>query len=483
MNARSRGTSGWRRLVAVAGMFALVAGMIALTGSAANAADQQAGASQSTASAAQTTRDYVIRYWPRYLTYYQQISFTRFNGYDTLVGPQTISPAYNAVVAINDDTLYASAFLDMRQGPAILTIPATPNTYSLLLLDMFGNRIPTDAIPSQTPGTYALVPVGYQGTLPSGATRVEIPYDVTLLTLRVDKYSSTGVDQQATAATFRESLRLTTLANYQADPTSGPSKIVPLVPTFVFSFKLSEDLGAQYTPNVFLRAVQRAVHDPTTQPLSASDRRLSRQFDEVYGAAQQAARRGNPRQLRAIERATGETYHIIVANWKDSASSTGWVHPTNFAEWGTDYLDRASGSEYIQLGNNLAAAGYWQAFVDGRGRELNGARHDYTLTFAADQIPDAQRFWSLTLYSPNAVEPVPNPLNKYLVARYTPGLVYNADGSVTIYISVRKPTNVPTANWLPARRGLFNVMLRVYGPTGNTAPDADYNPPGITVAR
>ena len=153
--------------------------------------------------------------------------------------------------------------------------------------------------------------------------------------IRTDKYSSTGVDQIATATTFRESLHLTTLVNYQADPTSGATKVVPLIPSFVFSFKLAEDLGAQYAPNVFLRATQRAVHDPSTSPLSVSDQLLSRQFDQVYAEAQQAAQRGNPRQLRAIERATGETYRIIVANWKDSASPTNWVHPTNFAEWGT----------------------------------------------------------------------------------------------------------------------------------------------------
>jgi hypothetical protein len=32
-----------------------------------------------------------------------------------------------------------------------------------------------------------------------------------------------------------------------------------------------------------------------------------------------------------------------------------------------------------------------------------------------------------------------------------------------------KPAGVPAANWLPTRRGLFSVLLRIYGPTGNTA--------------
>ena len=100
-----------------------------------------------------------------------------------------------------------------------------------------------------------------------------------------------------------------------------------------------------------------------------------------------------------------------------------------------------------------ARAHYWQAFGDNRGRELNGARHDYKLTFAANQIPDAERFWSLTMYTPNTVELVPNSANKYLVARYTPGP--------------------------GVQRGRLGHL---YGPTGNTAPDAGYNPPAITIA-
>ena len=44
-----------------------------------------------------------------------------------------------------------------------------------------------------------------------------------------------------------------------------------------------------------------------------------------------------------------------------------------------------------------------------------------------------------------------------------------------------KPAGVPAANWLPTRRGLFSVLLRIYGPTGNTA-NPGYAPPAITPA-
>jgi len=34
-------------------------------------------------------------------------------------------------------------------------------------------------------------------------------------------------------------------------------------------------------------------------------------------------------------------------------------------------------------------------------------------------------------------------------------------------------------NWLPIPRGPFDLLLRVYGPDGNTSPGAKYIPPKI----
>jgi hypothetical protein len=36
--------------------------------------------------------------------------------------------------------------------------------------------------------------------------------------------------------------------------------------------------------------------------------------------------------------------------------------------------------------------------------------------------------------------------------------------------------------WLPVPRGPFSLVLRVYGPEGNTSPGSAYIPPKITVS-
>lgn len=69
----------------------------------------------------------------------------------------------------------------------------------------------------------------------------------------------------------------------------------------------------------------------------------------------------------------------------------------------------------------------------------------------------------MTSYTPEYIELVPNALDKYVVASYTPGLVTAEDGSITIYAQADQPkTN--TANWLPVPKGHFSLLFRVYGP-------------------
>jgi hypothetical protein len=482
--AASRPRGAWLRVFAVAGV---VASTLALGVTAASVAGERAAGTQSADSAAQataqyqTTKQYVIRFWPRYLSFYQQLAITRVHGAGTFLGPNGMNPLYNTVVAVNNDTLYCSSFVDTRLGPAVMTIPATKVTYSLLALNVFGDAIKTNIKP-QTPGTYALVPPGWRGRLPRGLKKVTAPYPVTLWIIRTDKYSSTGKNMTAQATAFRASLHMTTLAKYKADPASGPAEIVPIFPSFAFSFKVAADLAVTLTPNVFLRRMQQAMHDPSTRPLYTSDLQLSRAFDEAFQAAQRAARRGNPLPLLRIDAGARGAYRAIVAGWRSHTGLTNWVHFNNIANWGTAYLDRAAGNEYIQYGNNESAAGYWQAFVDAAGQPLNGAVHGYRLTFPRNDIPQAKRFWSVTAYVPGTIELVPNQARKYLVASYTPGLKKNPDGSITIYMQPARPVNAPMANWLPVPRTQFSVILRAYGPVGNTASPT-YAPPSVTATR
>ena len=457
-------------------------GICLLAGAGLVAALAPAGAAASARQTARTAQpffsvaeNYTIRYYPRFMTYFQQ----NLGGFNRLAGPNRVGPLYGYVVSINVDTLYASFFLDLSQGPQIFTIPKTDVTYSLLTLDVFGDAFQTK-IKSQTPGTYGLVPDGWKGKLPPGVKKITVPYRVTTWIIRADKYSATGQNQTDQASAFRTSLRLASLPAYEQDPCAGATQIVPQA-AFALRMKAVADDAVRFHTTRFFRVVQAALRPPTdTAPLSASDRQLSRQFNGLFAAANAASRHGNPGPLAQMINGARAAHAMIIHNWQSHTDANNWIYFRNFANWHTAYLDRAAGNEYIQYGNNASAAGYYNAFTDGNGAPLNGAKVPaYRLTFAKDQIPQADRFWSLTAYLPRGNTLVPNAARKYEVARFTPGLVTNPDGSITIYIQVAPPSPALRANWLPIPRGPFDLLLRVYGPDGNTSPGAKYIPPKI----
>ena len=134
----------------------------------------------------------------------------------------------------------------------------------------------------------------------------------------------------------------------------------------------------------------------------------------------------------------------------------------------------------IQYANGITAAAYYHTFSNESGRALDGRNlRGYVLTFPKGELPEASRFWSLTTYTPEAIELIYNRADKYVVASYTPGLQYNSDdGSLSVYMAMLPPAGVPIANWLPIPPRPFNIMLRVYGPKGNVA-NGTYVPPGI----
>jgi hypothetical protein len=106
------------------------------------------------------------------------------------------------------------------------------------------------------------------------------------------------------------------------------------------------------------------------------------------------------------------------------------------------------------------------------------------LRFPKGTLPQAERFWSITAYTPDAIELIANPLNKYLIGDYTPGLQYDKDGSLSIYLSTERPAGVPVANWLPVQKGPFNIMLRVYGVvSGSDVANNTYLPPPVVQSR
>jgi hypothetical protein len=118
--------------------------------------------------------------------------------------------------------------------------------------------------------------------------------------------------------------------------------------------------------------------------------------------------------------------------------------------------------------------------VDSTGATLSGASN-YTLTFAKDQTPPVDGFWSITMYEiDNGWWFVPNALNKFTVSPRD-DLNYNDDGSLTLYLQHASPGKGKEANWLPAPKGDFIPMLRMVWPKEQSPSiiDGTWTPPKV----
>ena len=173
----------------------------------------------------------------------------------------------------------------------------------------------------------------------------------------------------------------------------------------------------------------------------------------------------------------------MVEDMKAKKPVNGWLYWTSDAgTYGTDYVQRAMVT-LIGPGLNFPQdAVYPFSEKDEHGEKYDGASHKYVMRFEKGQMPPVKGFWSLTMYDPEFFF-VPNPINRYNLSQRNT-FVTNPDGSVDLYLQAESPGPDKEANWLPAPKGKFVPMLRLYWPQ-DTPPsilDGSWKPPAIKVA-
>jgi hypothetical protein len=138
----------------------------------------------------------------------------------------------------------------------------------------------------------------------------------------------------------------------------------------------------------------------------------------------------------------------------------------------------ASGAMLGLLWNPKEVSTYDVAFLDASGAPLDG-KNRYVIRFA--EQPPVNAFWSLTMYSAETQIFVPNVINRYSVGDRTKGTVYGKDGLLEIFLQADEPTDPrERANWLPAPKGRFYLLIRHYSPQAAILT-GDWLPPPITI--
>jgi hypothetical protein len=150
----------------------------------------------------------------------------------------------------------------------------------------------------------------------------------------------------------------------------------------------------------------------------------------------------------------------------------GWQRQANGGRWGSDWLGRAQAAAIYIFVNDFEEALYFIRGTDAQGAMLNG-RYRYTMRFDKDALPPVDRsrggFWSLTMYDKDYYMVPESPNGRHNIGTVNLDaneLHYGEDGSLTLVLSSDEPRDADEkANWLPAPRDTFALIVRAYVPT------------------
>jgi hypothetical protein len=383
-------------------------------------------------------------------------------------------PAYPAasdkgVVRYNFDTLYSAAWLDMAREPMIVSAPDTNGRYYLLpMLDMW-----TDVFASpgwRTTGTQAgnflLTPPGWTGDTPSGMTRIDAPTPYVWI---IGRTKTDGPQDYDAVHKIQAGYKITPLSQNYSPPT------VKIDPSVDMKTPPKVQVDAMPAEKYFAYAAELLKVIPphiTDQPIIAQLKKIGFEPGKSF-----ELNKANPSIRKGLDGVAEDAQQLMA--WKVPTLArvvNGWSMNTDtMGVYGNYYLKRAIVTQ-LGLGANLPEdAIYPVNLADEGGRPLDGA-NKYTLHFDKGETPPADAFWSVTLYDADGFQ-VANPLNRFNLASWMP-LKHNADGSLDLYFQNENPGADKEANWLPAPKGAFNLLMRLYAPKSE-ALTGKWNPPPV----
>lgn len=379
---------------------------------------------------------------------------------------------FKDVVRPNFDTLYSAAWVDLTEGPVIVSAPDTGGRYYLLpMLDMWSDvfAVPGKRTTGTKAGHYALVPPGWRGEVPTGLDRIDAP---TPLVWIVGRTQTNGPKDYEAVHKIQDGFALTPLSRWGRPPQQPAARIDPTVD---MKTPPMAQVNGMSGPAYFRHAAELMKVNPphlTDQPILARMERIGlkvgESFDpEAHGPAVKKALDSAPAAgLAAMERKL-PTLARVVDGWQMNTDTMG--------VYGTYYLKRAIVA-MAGLGANLPEdAIYPLCLVDADGHPLDGD-HKYVLHFPKGERPPVDAFWSLTMYDAAGFQ-APNSLDRFAIGDRDE-LTSNADGSLDIYIQHEDPGPDRRGNWLPAPKGPLGLTMRLYGPKA-TALDGRWNPPAV----
>ena len=371
------------------------------------------------------------------------------------------------------DSLYSLAWLELKNSPYLLEIPAMPDRHYLIqILDAWTRNLPAinarDA--GGKSGKYIVLQQGTQVPADYVADYAPMycPSSLCMLLARIEV--KTPEDMHAARAA-QQGLRLTLLFPEKIADQTAPSDTAPV-----------QQLAALDAEEFFARFTGLLADNP------ASDRDL-----HMKGVLNRLGIEKGQKAFFSLEKplrqAAADGCRQALADmgvYSNTMSAYSDPMAVGINSWNMSVMDVGTYGTRYDMRAHLAAADFGMARpqdmlqavlrVDADGKFLDGEQN-YVLRFEPGQLPPAAGFWSLTLYTAT-LRLHDNTMQRYALTAGSK-LVTEADGSIVIYLQQKTPGRKYQANWLPTPTlGYFFLVLRLYAPEPR-ALNADWHPPKV----
>ena len=387
---------------------------------------------------------------------------------------------FRGVSAPNADTLYSLAWMDLSE-PMVFSHPELGDRYHLFeVVDLWmtaSAKSPSSRTAGGSAANYLFTGPGWKGTVPQGMHHM--PMATRYMCILGRTYADgTDADYKAVNA-LQEQYKITPLSKwgknfvYQAPPVNpNPGFSMTDAPQ-----KVILDLGTEGYFDMMARLMA------SDAPPAAEDQPIIEKMAKlgIVAGKDFEFRKLDPGVQAALKDLPTTALKKIEANKLSMGKMVnGWIISKGLGGYGTDYQKRAVVAAFGWPANRQDDAVYPYTEIDSKGEKLNGS-NKYTLTFVKGQTPPVNAFWSITMYEiDNGWWFVPNRLNKFTVSPRN-NLKANDDGSITLYFQHESPGAEKESNWLPAPKGDFLPMMRMYWPKPESPSilDGSWVPPSV----
>jgi hypothetical protein len=372
--------------------------------------------------------------------------------------PRVYTPADTAIQTPNSDTPYSWLGMDLRAEPIVLTVPAIEKEryFTVQLIDAYTFNFAY--VGSRTTGngggSFLIAGPNWKGDLPKGVKEViRSETEFVFAAIRTQLFNPGDLDNVKKVQAGYKAQTLSAFLGTAAPTAPAIAFFKPLTP--------AEEKTSPEFFNILNFVLQFCPTDPSETALMARFAKLDIGAGKTLDVSKLSL------EIKtAIEQGMANAWTDFAGlktEFDAGKATSGDVFGTR-QYLKNNYLYRMGAAVLGIYGNSKQEAMYPTYYVDEAKQKLDG-KSRYTVRFARGQLPPVNAFWSMTMYDEPQSLLVANPINRYLVnSPMLPQLQRDADGGLTLIVQNESPGRDKEANWLPAPKGPFSIIMRLYWP-------------------